>query len=107
MENNQVPAEKSAIQKVLEGQFDTLLEQINKRFADAGDQVGGLSKWMALQLNIVTRKITKAEVQQSVIDVSTTALLELMFEKNVISKEDYEKKVNEIVVRKSANAPKS
>ena len=99
--------EKSAFQQALEKQFDALLGEINKKFNAAGDQVLGLSKWMQVQLQMVQNKVRKAEISQSIIDVSTTSLLELMMEKGLITQEEVEKKTQEVIARKSADAPKS
>jgi len=108
MSTEQKPEEKkSAVQQALETQFDKLLEMINKRFAEAADQVLGLSKWIQVQLQMVQNKVRKSEISQQVIDVSNSAILELMFEKNVITKEEFEAKVQDIVKRKGLDAPKS
>jgi len=109
MENNQSnPQEtKNPILVVIEKQFESLLVEINGRFEKAGDQVMGLSTWLRAQLQIVNNKVRRVEIGQTIIDVCSTSILELMLEKKIITAEEFEAKNKEVAERKSANAPKS
>ena len=98
---------KSALQEALEKQFEDLLNRVNERFVNAGDQVLGLSKWMQAQLQLMTRKVNKAEIAQQILDVSSTALLEILKEKGHITDDEFATKVQEIMKRKGLDAPKS
>lgn len=99
--------EKSGIQLALEKQFEGLLAEINKRFAEAGDQVLGLSKWIQVQLQMVNNKVRKSEINQQVIDVSNSAVLELLMSKGLVTQEEFAEKVAEIMKKKGLDSPKS
>ena len=106
MEEQKSPeSTKSVLQQALEKQFEALLETLNGRLKEAGDQVLGLSKWIQVQLQIISNKMRKVEVTQSVIDVTFTSMLELMLEKGVITDEEFKKKCQEVTDRKNADAP--
>lgn len=96
--NTTVP--KSALQLTLEGQFKDLLEEISKRFASSGEQMAGMSKWMQVQLQLLTNKLRNLEIGQNVMDVNSTAILELLFEKRIITEEEYKEKTQKIIENK-------
>jgi hypothetical protein len=99
--------EKSSLQLELDKQFEGFLNEINGKFASAGEQMKGMVKWVQVQLQILTDRLRKSEISQNIIDVNLTATLELLLEKGLVTEDEYKNKIQVVINRKSADAPKS
>jgi len=91
---------KSTMKAALESHFADLLGQINKRFEQSSGQLQGLSEWVRTNLQGLQNKIRQVELNYVVMDIAVASLVELLEEKGIASKADYEKKTQEVYDRR-------
>jgi len=69
-----------------------IIKEINGRFQSVGDFQMEFMSFFKSQLNLVSKRVRKNELQTSVQDISITALLEVLLEKGVLTEEEYAEK---------------
>jgi len=92
---------KNQMKEALQQHFEELLARINKRFEESAGQLQGIFQWSQKNFKGVDDKFQELRTHYLVTHLKTSALVEILVGKGLISQEEYEQKTEELAGRRN------